>query len=183
MENGLRLAEATGANSDIIQLFALFHDACRINEGRDACHAVRGAMLASDSWNVLYKSSPQEHDLLIRACALHTNGLMADDDITVQTCWDADRLDLSRVGISPNPQRLCTAAAKHPDILKWANERGASEVVPEMVEREWGIDLGNNLNRARRILRIDWSQSLVPNMPPAKTSQILVGTLLPENTV
>ena len=56
MENGLRLAEATGANSDIIQLFALFHDACRINEGRDACHAVRGAMLASDSWNVLYNS-------------------------------------------------------------------------------------------------------------------------------
>jgi hypothetical protein len=35
-----------------------------------------------------------------------------DGDITVQTCWDADRLDLPRVGIQPLPQFLCTEAAK-----------------------------------------------------------------------
>ncbi|MGA2067492.1 MAG: hypothetical protein ABSG86_21155 [Thermoguttaceae bacterium] len=35
LENGLRLAKATGANIEIIQLFAVFHDAPRINESVD----------------------------------------------------------------------------------------------------------------------------------------------------
>ncbi len=29
-----------------------------------------------------------------------------------KTCWDADRLDLPRVGIIPKKDRLCTEAAK-----------------------------------------------------------------------
>lgn len=44
-------------------------------------------------------------------------------DITVQTCWDADRLDLGRVGIRPDPDRLCTSAAKESDLLEWAYAR------------------------------------------------------------
>ena len=53
----------------------------------------------------------------------------------------ADRLDLGRVGMMPEPTKLCTAAAKAPKMLKWADGRAAFEVVPELVKSEWGIDL------------------------------------------
>jgi uncharacterized protein len=48
---------------------------------------------------------------------------MLDGNITVQTCWDADRLDLGRVGTTPDPRYLCTAAAKQSDIIEWALRR------------------------------------------------------------
>ena len=32
LENGLRLAEATGANVEVVTLFALFHDCRRVNQ-------------------------------------------------------------------------------------------------------------------------------------------------------
>ena len=38
LQNGLRLAEHTGADSTVITLFALFHDACRENEWKDKNH-------------------------------------------------------------------------------------------------------------------------------------------------
>lgn len=44
-------------------------------------------------------------------------------DATVLTCWDADRLDLGRVGIRPHPHRLCTEAARDPVLLEWAYQR------------------------------------------------------------
>jgi uncharacterized protein len=57
--------------------------------------------------------------LLVTTCAGHTNG-STDGHITVQTCWDADRLDLRRVGIPPDPARLCTSAAREPHLFAWA---------------------------------------------------------------
>jgi len=35
LENGLRLAQGTAAQVDVVQLFAVFHDSRRINEGTD----------------------------------------------------------------------------------------------------------------------------------------------------
>ena len=37
--------------------------------------------------------------------------------VTVQTCWDADRLDLGRGGKRPNPRYLCTEAAQHRGLV------------------------------------------------------------------
>ncbi|MBT5083254.1 MAG: hypothetical protein HOM62_22025 [Rhodospirillaceae bacterium] len=48
---------------------------------------------------------------------------LIDADITVQTCWDADRLDLGRAGIVPDPRYLCTDAAKEPRMIEWAHNR------------------------------------------------------------
>jgi hypothetical protein len=53
---------------------------------------------------------------------IHAKGLI-EADVTVQTCWDADRLDLGRVGIVPDPARLCTAAAKESAMRDWAFAR------------------------------------------------------------
>jgi uncharacterized protein len=138
-ENGTRVALKTGAKVEIVQLFALFHDAKRFNEGRDPDHGRRGAdyVKALRASNVL-NLSDEDFDLLYTACTYHTDGL-TEHDVTVQACWDADRLDLNRVGILPVASRLCTSAAKSPELLSWANERAAKRFLPELVSTEWDI--------------------------------------------
>jgi uncharacterized protein len=42
LENGQCLASATGANPEVVTLFALFHDSRRINEYHDEGHGLRG---------------------------------------------------------------------------------------------------------------------------------------------
>jgi uncharacterized protein len=138
LENGLRLAKETKANIEIVQLFAIFHDARRINENVDDGHGKRGANLAK-ALRGNFTLSDQDFGLLYVACADHTEG-KTDGDITIQTCWDADRLDLGRVKMMPEPKKLCTSAAKDLTILKWADGRACFEVVPELVKIEWGID-------------------------------------------
>ena len=44
-------------------------------------------------------------------------------DITVQTCWDSDRLDLGRVGIKPMADKLCTKVAKKNEVIEAAHRR------------------------------------------------------------
>ena len=103
LENGLRLAKDTGGNIEVVQLFAIFHDARRVNEGIDEGHGQRGAELAAAFRGEWFKLADGDFDLLYAACADHTEG-GTDGDITIQTCWDADRLDLGRVGICPHPR-------------------------------------------------------------------------------
>ena len=42
----------------------------------------------------------------------HSDGAV-DSDPTIQTCWDADRLDLGRVGIKPTAKYLSPVASQH----------------------------------------------------------------------
>lgn len=140
LKNGLRLAEGTEAKVEIVHLFAIFHDSRRVSEGYDDGHGERGADLAAELRGDLFNLSDADFDLLYEACACHTDGL-TDGDITVQFCWDSDRLDLGRVGIVPASKKLCTPAAKTWEMIRWADGRAAFEVVPELVKREWGINL------------------------------------------
>ena len=140
LENSMRLAEFTGAKVEVVQLFAIFHDARRVNEGWDTGHGRRGADFAASLRGSAFDLSAKEFDLLYTACVYHTDGL-TDGDITVQTCWDADRLDLGRVGIRPRSHYLCTEVAKDPQILRWADERSQKFFVPEIVHKEWGANI------------------------------------------
>jgi uncharacterized protein len=133
-ENGLRLAESTGADPEIVALFALFHDSCRVNEQRDHGHGHRGGELARSLRGSLVHLDNSRFDALYEACRLHTDGLVVAD-ATLMTCWDADRLDLGRVGIEPRPERLCTDAAR--DLLDWAHERAILGHEPVEVLRGW----------------------------------------------
>lgn len=121
-ENGLLLAGRTGARTDVVELFAYFHDACRHNNNRDPEHGARGAELARCLVGSVFDLDSEGLALLVTACAGHTRGETAAE-ITVATCWDADRLDLARVGTTPRPERLCTAAARDSAILTWACDR------------------------------------------------------------
>ena len=140
LENGRRLSEVTGAKRDVVELFAIFHDSQRINEVVDDGHGRRGAELAGELRGIVYELGDEDFGLLIKACDFHTEGYL-EGDIKVRTCWDADRLDLERVKITPLPDKLCTDGAKDPDLPKWAIERGETLFVPSLVSEEWGVRL------------------------------------------
>ena len=90
----------------------------------------------------LFDLPDHEFGLLHRACSGHTHE-RTHPDVTVQTCWDADRLDLGRVGITPHPNYLGTEVARRPATIRWADGRATFRLVPEFVRDEWGIDLGS----------------------------------------
>jgi uncharacterized protein len=121
-DNGLRLAELTGANTDVVEFFAFLHDSKRLSDGWDREHGQRAAEFIKTLRGSLVDLSDEEFELLAFACAYHSDGL-TEGDITVQTCWDADRLDLGRIGIKPNQRYLCTPAAKDPETIEWAYAR------------------------------------------------------------
>jgi uncharacterized protein len=136
LENGLRVAEINGADTEVVALFALFHDSRRVNESRDFGHGLRGGELARSLRGDLVQLDDARFDLLFEACRLHTDG-HTDGDPTLQACWDADRLDLGRVGITPCPERLCTDAARQ--LLDWAHTRATDHHAPQAILDAWGI--------------------------------------------
>jgi uncharacterized protein len=125
LANGRKLAVITGANLKVVELFAAFHDSRRLNEGYDPEHGARGAAFAREMRGEWFDATDLEMSLLVQACEQHSNG-QTEADLTVQTCWDADRLDLGRVGITPEPRYLCTDAAKAPDMIEWAHNRATA---------------------------------------------------------
>ena len=123
--NGLMLAAHTGANARVVEYFAFLHDLGRENDNRDPEHGNRAAAIAENIAGDLIDVTATELELLIEACTGHSDGHTVAD-ITVMTCWDADRLDLGRVGIRPDPERLCNHAASQPDFLSAAYERSVN---------------------------------------------------------
>lgn len=122
-DNGRRLAAATGADLVVVEFFAALHDGCRLDDGHDPEHGARAARLAEALVPDLVPGvTPRQLRRLAEACRTHTHGRSTDDP-TVATCWDADRLDLLRVGVRPDPRYLVTAAAKDPALIAWASQR------------------------------------------------------------
>jgi uncharacterized protein len=105
--NGLLLSSRTGANANVVRLFALFHDSQRLNDGYDPEHGARAADFATFLRGKSFDLPEKDFEILHYACTWHTDGIR-HDDATISTCWDADRLDLGRVGIIPDPKRMCT---------------------------------------------------------------------------
>ena len=120
--NGLDIARRNAARQDVIVLFSFLHDSCRENEGKDPDHGLRAAHFATALRGHVYEIDDAGFVLLRKACATHSDGLL-EEDVTVQTCWDADRLDLWRVGIEPHPPRLATEAARAAPVFDEARRR------------------------------------------------------------
>jgi uncharacterized protein len=101
----------------VVQLFAVFHDSMRENEFMDPDHGMRGYNLAVQL-GATKDLTARQQDQLGAACILHDSG-MKHEDPTVGVCWDADRLDLPRVGITPNPLYFSTEAGVAEVREKW----------------------------------------------------------------
>lgn len=109
--NGLHLSKFTQADTAIVSCFAYLHDCMRMSEGHDPEHGKRGAAYAKELRGDILTLDDEQLETLCHACEWHTAGRHTDN-ITVATCWDADRLDLGRVGITPSEKYLLTDEAK-----------------------------------------------------------------------
>jgi uncharacterized protein len=131
------VSRSLGVDPLIGHLFALVHDSQREDEGSDPEHGPRAAafVLANRAGLFGFLSDGQIA-ALAHACREHSNG-MTQGLPEVQACWDADRLDLWRVGATPDPQWLCTDYAKDEGVIAAAQtllEQDRGEV--QLGERE-----------------------------------------------
>jgi uncharacterized protein len=112
--HAITVGKATGADLLVVELFAFLHDSQRENEWVDPHHGRRAAEYASSLNREYFGLSGDQLDMLCLAMRGHSDGGIHPDP-TIQTCWDADRLDLGRVGIKPKARFLSIAGAKHID--------------------------------------------------------------------
>jgi uncharacterized protein len=83
-----------------------------MNDGADPDHGNRG-------WNLWERLNQQQdieqfltkhqQEVFFDAISEHSKGYRTTDP-TIAVCWDADRLDLHRKGIWPDPRMLSTQA-------------------------------------------------------------------------
>ena len=119
-EVGLKLlADNRRADPLVVFLFALFHDSMRQNEVGDPGHGQRGAELAQELHGRYFQLPPDRLGLLLDACAAHTDAPFSDDP-TIGVCFDSDRLNLWRVGITPAAKYLSTDAALDGELQQWS---------------------------------------------------------------
>jgi len=113
-KNGFFLARDKKVNLKIISYFSYLHDCCRENENDDPQHGPRAATYAKKHRNI-FDLNDHDFKILIRAVSGHTfadPSTKIDFDQIISICWDADRLDLIRIGIKPDPKRLFTEEAR-----------------------------------------------------------------------
>lgn len=118
---GLMIADNHGADKKVISLFAYLHDARRENDLDDIDHGARAAILldeliAVDAVNLNYL----QYNQLRIALSCHNLKNANSNDITIQACWDADRLDLWRDGTIPNPDLMFTNFGKSQPMIEFA---------------------------------------------------------------
>jgi uncharacterized protein len=112
--NGLLLVEKNGLGEDgvlVARLFAALHDSQRVNDGWDQGHGARGAIYAREMRGTFFDIDDRLFKKLEKACEAHELGFVTEDAL-IGSCWDADRLDLVRVGALPDPKLMSTPAGK-----------------------------------------------------------------------
>lgn len=116
--HGRRLAAAMDVNPAVLAWFAFLHDSQRHNDGHDPHHGQRAAdfALRLRRDGQVRELSPIEFEHLCQAMRLHSDGHTVSDPAII-ACWDADRLDLGRVGITPRADRLCTPHGRRPETI------------------------------------------------------------------
>lgn len=113
--NGMQLCAVTpGADRRVVLLFALLHDSQRWSDDRDPDHGERACdyfrHLVEDT-DFLDELTAAERGQLAYALTHHDAGTISDDP-TIGACFDADRLELARCGIVPNPALMSTARGR-----------------------------------------------------------------------
>jgi len=108
--NGLIICREEGIDPEVLKYFAILHDSQRYNDGRDLEHGPRAVKYARQIRGDYIELNNQQFEQLCFAMEYHTVGAETED-LMIQACWDADRLDLGRVFIEPDPERMYTQKA------------------------------------------------------------------------
>lgn len=112
------MAQSLDVNPSILAWFAFLHDSQRKNDLKDPLHGHRAADFALQlrQQSILTELDASEFEQLCEAMRLHSDG-HTEGPAAIRACWDADRLDLARVGIQPSPNRLCTIYARSQAVI------------------------------------------------------------------
>lgn len=125
MSNGFKLASLNKEiDRAVVFWFSLLHDSHRENEYEDPEHGLRAANWVYANSNLLNLDPAQVEQLAI-ACSGHTNQRLHSDP-TIAACWDADRLDLSRVGKVTDPYYLNLPESQDEDLLDLCHLNGST---------------------------------------------------------
>jgi uncharacterized protein len=122
LHHGMAIGTERSADLLVVELFAFLHDSQRHNDAEDYQHGKRAAEYARSLNTVYFELTATRMNALCKAIEHHSGGKV-DDHATIQTCWDADRLDLGRVGIKPSAKFLSKEAVKYIDeAYRWNRE-------------------------------------------------------------
>ncbi len=104
-----RLAEAVGEDVESAVVMGFLHDCARRNDGNDLEHPHDSAVLAR---GLIERFFPHlEVDRICDAIEGHAGGEVTTDPLTA-CLWDADRLELKRIGRTIDLELLSTKVAK-----------------------------------------------------------------------
>lgn len=139
--NGILIAKADSKiDLEIVTLFALLHDSQRDNEYDDPMHGVFGAQFAEKLAHEGLLGLDEERLTILKAAITdHPRGAVLEGEYwgqrTIQACWDADRLDLPRIGVEPDPRYLGSTYGLMPGIPEAHWEEAWNTSYPEaMIE-------------------------------------------------
>jgi len=125
---GMRICDALPqCDRRVVLAFAMFHDSQRLDDDYDPEHGDRAAAEVKKSRALKRIISSDQIAKLAEACRLHEKGQTSEDP-TVGACWDADRSNLWRVGITPN--RRFFSVLTEPDTF--------NEIVQPM-DQDWYV--------------------------------------------
>ena len=122
LHHGMKVGTARKADLLVVELFAFLHDSQRQDEYGDWEHGARGSEYARALNGTFFDLKPKQIDLLCKAIAKHSDGEVVRN-VTIQSCWDADRLDLGRVGIEPSAEYRSQEAVQYIEFaLEWSQK-------------------------------------------------------------
>lgn len=122
LHHGKNIGQIRKADLLVVELFGFLHDSCRLDDHRDPKHGERAAEFAHGIHGDFYQLKPKQLSELCHALRHHSGGDVSTNK-TIQTCWDADRLDLGRVGIFPSPKYLSQEANLFIDLAyDWSTQ-------------------------------------------------------------
>lgn len=105
MKTGQEIVKTNGGDYTVATLFGIFHDCCRLTDQKDPEHGAR----AAEYLNILeIDLTAHQHDLLYHALINHSVKDIISNEPSIGACWDADKLDLTRVGIIPEYEAMST---------------------------------------------------------------------------
>ncbi|MFA5420716.1 MAG: hypothetical protein WC280_01665 [Patescibacteria group bacterium] len=118
---GLMISDVCKADKKVVSLFAYLHDARRINDSHDPEHGARAADLLTELLKAkIIELKNKQKNQLIEALTWHSFVSANSKDVTVQTCWDSDRLDLWRAQIEPDPKMMFTLFGSSKYMINFA---------------------------------------------------------------
>jgi len=109
-KNGIMLSKQEGVDPLVVSLFSYLHDCKREDDFEDWEHGERASafVIELQEKGMLPMLSSNQFSDLCTACYYHNKAVVEKDNPTIGACYDADRLELVRCGIIPDPSLMNT---------------------------------------------------------------------------